>query len=116
ESQRQLFQITQLPNYSFTQSSRVRLEHLVGVLQGRFGQLGATQHSGDFFRAFVAGKLADAGSRTVAYLLLLDQVMMIGEGGNLRQMGNTKHLIRAREGLQFLPYRLGRAAADSRID
>src|SRR5216684_2679315 len=95
---------------------RVRLKHLLGVLQRSLRQLVSAQHPGDLFPTLVAGNLADARAGAVSCLFLFDQVMMIGKRRDLRQMGHTKHLGRASERLQLLPNCLGCATTDSGVD
>ncbi len=46
----------------------------------------------------------------------LDQVVMVGKGGDLGQVGDAKDLVRPRQALQLLAYSLGCAAADSGVD
>ena len=66
----------------------------------------------------VARRSRDAGHRfrTTAALLFFNQVMLIGERGNLRQVGDAEHLLASRQGLQFLSDSLRCAAANANID
>ena len=74
------------------------------MLARGLGQLGAAEHSGHFLGPLFPGDEMDAGPRTAADGLLLDQVVMVGEGGDLRQMGDAKDLVRCGTGsLSFLP-------------
>src|SRR5260370_7260429 len=95
---------------------RIRLKHLLGVLQRSLSQLGSAQHPGDLFGALVAGNLADARAGAVSCLFLFDQVMMISKCRDLRQMSHAKHLVRTGERLQFFPNCLSSAAADSGVN
>ena len=42
--------------------------------------------------------------------------MMVGEGGDLRQVGNAEHLIGARQRLKFFAHGFGCATSDAAID
>ena len=79
-------------------------------------QLGAAQHAGDFLGALFPGDEVDAGAGASAGGLLFDQIVMVGEGGDLGQVGDAKDLVRAGQALEFLAYGLGCPAADSGID
>ena len=80
-------------------SNLAALQHLFGVLQGGVRHLRAAQHTGDFVAAFFVRKMPDAGSRATALSMLFDQIVLVGEGGDLREMSNAEHLLAAREGL-----------------
>src|SRR5215469_12833479 len=77
----------------------IRPNHLLGVFARGVGQPGATQHAGDFFGALLAGDLANRRARTACRIFFLDQVVMIGERGDLRQMRHAQQLARAGETL-----------------
>lgn len=63
---------------------RVGLEHLLGVLARGFGQPGAAEHAGNFLGPLFPGDDMDARPGAAGCGLLFDQIMMVGEGGNLR--------------------------------
>ena len=67
------------------------------MLARSLGQLGAAQHASDFLRALVAGYEVDAGPGASADSLLLDQVVMVGEGSDLGQVGDAQDLVRPRQ-------------------
>ena len=81
-----------------------------------FGELGAAEHSGHFFGPLFPGNDMDAGPGTAGCGLLFDQVVMVGEGGDLGKVGDAKDLVRPRQALELFAYRLGRPAADSGVD
>ena len=58
----------------------------------------------------------NAGPRPSAHSFLLDQVMMVREGGYLRQMGDAEDLVRSGQALELLAYGLGSPATDSSIN
>src|SRR5215813_10378892 len=94
------------------EASGIRLNHLLGVFSGGIGQAGAAQHPGNFLSALRTCDLADRSPGSRPGFALLDQVVMVGKGRDLGQMGNTKNLISAGELLQLLAHGFGRAAAD----
>ena len=67
------------------------------MLARSLGQLGAAQHASDFLRALVAGYEVDAGPGASADRLLFNQVVMVGEGGDLGQVGDAQDLVRPRQ-------------------
>src|SRR5579859_3678463 len=48
--------------------------------------------------------------------LLLNNIMLIGKRGDLRQVGNAEHLMTAAKGLQLPAHGLGGAASDAGIN
>jgi len=74
-------------------ASGVSFDHLFRVLARGVGQLGATQHARYFFGALFAGDVANGGTRAARGFLLFDDVVMVGEGGNLRQVRDAEDLI-----------------------
>ena len=101
---------------SIKETLRVGFQHLLSMLPRGFGQLGAAEHSGDLFGAFVSGDQMDGRAGASACGLFFDQVVMIGEGGNLGQVGHAKNLVLTGKTLELLPYRLRRPATDACID
>src|SRR5579862_5753154 len=95
---------------------RVGFQHLLGVLAGRFGKLGTTEHAGYFFGPLVAADEAHGSASAIGGSFLFNQIMMVGESRDLRQVGNTKHLIGSRQRLQFFADGLGGAASNASID
>src|SRR6516162_11704088 len=71
----------------------VGFEQLLGMFAGGFGELGTAQHPGNFFSPLLAGDATDAGLRSLAGSLFLDEVVLIGKGRNLWQMGHAKDLV-----------------------
>ncbi len=94
----------------------IRLQHLLGVFARGLRELGATEHSGDFFGPLFSGDDMDTGPGTASCGLLFDQVVMVGESGDLGQVGDAKDLVRPRQALELFAYRLGRPAADPGVD
>jgi len=86
------------------------------MLPRSFSQLSSRQHARHFLGALFAGNLPNGGLRAARSFALLDQVVMIGKGCDLRQVGDAKHLIALRERLQFFPDGLGGAASDPGIN
>ena len=54
------------------------------MFAGSIRQRGAAEHSRYFFRALFVHNYADAGARPPAPCLFFDDIVMIGEGGDLR--------------------------------
>ena len=79
----------------------VSANHLLGVLPRSFGQLGPTQHSGYFLSPVVASNRPNRGPRPAGRILLLNQIMMVGKGSNLRQMSDAQNLVAAIKTLAF---------------
>ena len=59
---------------------------------------------------------ADAGLGAAVLLALFNGEMLIGEGGDLRQVGDAENLLAAAEGFEFLADGFGGAAADADVD
>ena len=51
-----------------------------------------------------------------ADVFLFDQVVMVGEGGDLRQVGHAENLVRPRQGSSASSYRFRCPASDAGID
>src|SRR2546423_7383608 len=96
--------------------STVRPKHLLRMSPRSLCELSSAQHPCDFFGALVSGHLADAGACASAGFFFLDDVMMITEGGDLRQVGDAQDLVGAGQGFQLFPDGLSGAASDSGID
>ena len=86
------------------------------MLPRSLGQLSPRQHARHFLGAFFASNLPDGGLGATSGFALFDQVVVIGEGCDLRQVGDAEHLIAFGERLQLLPDSLGRAASDAGIN
>src|SRR5262245_45684109 len=82
----------QSPGRRSYRSLCVGFDHLLGVLEGAFGDLGTAQHARDFFCALIAGDVADGGFRTAGGFFLLNAVVVIGEGRDLRKLGDAEDL------------------------
>ena len=72
---------------------------MLGVLQRGFCQLGAAQHAGHFLLALGLVQLPNRSVRASGALFFLDQKMLIRKGGNLWQVRDAEHLLRARQRL-----------------
>src|SRR5260370_41014341 len=94
----------------------IRPNHLLRMFPRSLRQFGSRQHARHLFSTFFARNLANGSLRPPSSFTLLDNVMMIGKGCDLRQVGDAKHLIAFGERLQFLPHSLGRAAPDTGIN
>src|SRR5580704_15617322 len=88
---------------------RVGLQHLLSMLARSLGQLSPAQHAGDFFGALLAGNEADRSAGAVGSGFLFDQIMMVGEGCDLRQVSYAEHLIGSRQCLQLFAHGFSRA-------
>ena len=86
------------------------------MAEGGFGHGCAGDHAGDFFGAFLRGEEADGGLGAALLLLLLDEKVLIGEGGDLREVGDAEDLLDAREGFELLADGFGGAATDADVD
>ncbi len=60
--------------------------------------------------------LADVGVGAAAGFLLRDEEVLVGEGGDLRQMGDAEDLLGFGQGLELLADGLGCATADADVD
>ena len=58
----------------------------------------------------------DLGFGAARGLALVDEEMLIGEGGDLRQVSDAENLLAARQGLELLAYGFRGAAADADVD
>src|SRR5260370_36023994 len=94
----------------------IRPNHLLRMFPRSLRQFGSRQHARHLFSAFFARNLANGSLRPPSSFTLLDNVMMVGKGCDLRQVGNAEHLIAFGESLQFFPYGLGGAASDANIN
>src|SRR5579863_2539263 len=99
-----------------TRFLRVGFQHLLCVLAGRFGKLGTTEHAGDFFGPLVAADEAYGSARAIGGSFLFNQIMMVGESCDLRQMSHAKHLIGSRQRLQFFADGFGGTSSNAGID
>src|SRR5262249_38162227 len=63
-----------------------------------------------------AGEFGDRGDGAAFRLTLLDDVVVIGEAGDLRKVRHAEHLVAGRDGLQPPADALCRPAADTGID
>src|SRR5580693_4181165 len=96
--------------------SPVRLQHLFRMLARRLRQLGTAQHAGHFLSTFISGNQTDGGLGPFTGYALLNHVMMIREGRDLRQVSHAENLIRPRQSLQLLANSLRRPPADAGVD
>ena len=86
------------------------------MLPGCFREFRAAQHACDFFGSIFSGHLADGGAGASGGFFLFNHVVMIAEGGDLRQVGHAQHLIAAGERLELLADRLRGPSANASID
>ena len=91
-------------------------DHLGGVLEAGVGYLGAGEHAGDFVGAGAVVEDADAGLRAAVLLALFDGQVLIGEGGDLREVSDAEDLLGAGESLELLADGFGCAASDADVD
>ena len=70
-----------------------RLNKLFGVAEGFRGEPLAGEHAANFAGAFIAEEFGDGGDGSAIRLAFLYAVVVIGEGGDVRLMGNAKHLV-----------------------
>ena len=91
-------------------------DHLGGVLEASVGHFCAGQHAGDFVGAGTVVEDADAGLRAAVLLAFFDGEMLVGEGGDLREVGNAEDLLGAGESFELLADGFSRAASDADVD
>ncbi len=96
--------------------SPVCFDHLLGMLPRSLRQFRARQHAGHFFGPFFPGYLPDGGFGSSTGSSLFDQIMLIGEGCDLRKVGHAQDLICFGQCFQLFPHCLGCAASDAGID
>lgn len=93
-----------------------RRDHLCGVLEAGFGDLCAGDHAGDFVGAGAVVEEADFGFGAAVGFALVDEEVLVGESGDLRQVGDTENLLAAAEGFELLADGFGGAPADAYVD
>ena len=81
-----------------------------------FGKGGSAEHASHFFGALVVAKETDRGSGAALLLVLLDQEMLVGERGDLRQVRHAEDLLGAGERLELLTHGFGGSASDADVD
>ena len=86
------------------------------MLEAGFGDLCAGDHAGDFVGAGAVVEKADFGFGAAVGLALVDEEVLVGEGGDLRQVGDAENLLAAAEGFEFLADSFRGAAADTDVD
>ena len=91
-------------------------QHLFGVAQGSFGYCGSADHAGYFFGSLIRGQEADRGLGAALFFLLFDEEVVVGEGGDLGEVGDAEDLLHSREGFEFLADGFGGAASDADVD
>ncbi len=91
-------------------------DHLRGVLQAGVGDLGAGEHARDFVGAGAIVEDANAGLRAAILLALFDGEVLIGEGRNLREVGDAEDLLGAGESFEFVADSFGGAASYPDVD
>src|ERR1700678_805188 len=111
-----LFSLTSAIAPSDTNLLAACSDHLAGVLLAGLGDHSAAQHACDFLNAGAVVKQAHLDFGAAVVFALLDEKMLVGEGGDLRKMCNAEHLLDAAQGFEFLAYCFGSAAADADVD
>src|SRR5438309_1905026 len=97
-------------------ASGVGAQHLLCIAPRSLGQPGPAQHAGYLVCPLVSLDLPDRGPGTPSRYAFLDDVMMVRETGNLRQMSDTQNLTAARQLLQLTPDRLGGPAPHTSVN
>ena len=92
------------------------MEHLFCVLQRCFSQFRAAEHAGDFFQAICVTKDTNRGAGAALNFALLYDEMLVGEGGDLREVRDAKDLLRAGKRLEFVTDGFGCAASNADVD
>src|ERR1700733_7849960 len=92
------------------------LQHLLPMPQRSLGQFSSTKHPRHFLSPLLIIKQPNRSLSSPLPLTLLHQKMLIGKRRNLRQMGDAKHLLRARQLLQLLPDRIRRPPANPNVN
>ena len=69
-----------------------------------------------FFGSFLWREEADGGLGAALFFLFFDEEVLIGEGGDLREVGDAEDLLDAREGFEFLADGFGGPASDADVD
>ncbi len=59
-------------------------DHLAGVLEAGLGDFGAGEHAGDFVGAGTVVEETDLGFGAAVDFALVDEEVLVGEGGDLR--------------------------------
>ena len=85
-------------------------------MEAGFGDFGAGDHAGDFVGAGAVVEEADLHLGAAAGLALFDDKVLIGEGGDLRQVGDAEDLLALAEGFELLADGFGGAASDTDVD
>src|SRR5205814_9730481 len=96
--------------------SEARFDKPLGVLQSFRRQFLAGQHAADLADAAGAVQLLDRRHRTAASLALFDEIMVIREAGDLRQVSHAEHLVGGSELLETASDSLGGASTDAGVD
>ncbi len=86
------------------------------MLKAGVSDFGAGKHAGHFVGAGAIVEDADLRLGAAVILALFDDEVLIGEGGDLRQVGDAEDLLAAGESLEFLADGFGGAAADADVD
>src|SRR5580692_2086907 len=91
-------------------------DHLRGVLKASVSHLRAAQHARHFVIAGAVVEGADLCLGAALRLALLHYKMLIGEGGDLRQMRDAQHLLAACKCLELVPHGFRCASTDANVD
>jgi hypothetical protein len=86
------------------------------VLEAGFGDLCAGDHAGDFVGAGAVVEEADFGFGAAVGFALVDEEVLVGEGGDLGQVGDAENLLAAAEGFELLADGFRGASADADVD
>src|SRR5215467_7183602 len=87
---------------------RVLGQHLFGVFAGGVGNFFAAGHAGDFFDTLAETERLDVSRGVIGLHRLGDTVVLVAVAGDLRQMRDAEHLVRARNVAQLFAHDLGR--------
>ena len=71
-------------------------QHLFGMFTGSVGNLFAAGHAGNFFDAVGEVEWLDVGHGMIGLHRLGNPLVLVPVAGNLRQVRDTKNLMRAR--------------------
>jgi hypothetical protein len=91
-------------------------DHLRRVLEAGVCDFGSGQHAGHFVGAGAVVEDADAGLGAAVFLAFFNGQVLVGKGGDLRQVRHAQNLLGAAEGLELVAYRFGGAASDADVD
>ena len=95
---------------------RGHFEELLGVAKGFLGDALAGKHAADFAGAGVGRQFLDRGDGAAVFGVFFDEIVVIGEAGDLGQVRHADHLVRAGELLETPADGFRGAASDAGVD